>query len=308
MNTHSTLLWVGFNAFILILLLLDMGVFHRNSTQVSLKSALKLSAFWIALALLFNVGVYAWLGPQPALEFFTGYVIEKSLSIDNLFVFLLIFSYFKVPKDYQHKVLFWGILGALVLRGVFIFLGVAVLDRFHWVMYIFGALLIVSGLKMGLEKEKEIHPENNPMLRLFKRLFRTTSQYDGDRFLTKVNGLWAATPLLIVLIVVETTDLIFAVDSIPAVLAITRDPFIVYSSNVFAILGLRALFFALSGIMQLFEYLHYGLSAILVFIGVKMVVEPFYHLSIGVSLSVIASFLAISVMASVIASKRKHPS
>ena len=297
-------MWVAFNVFVLMMLAVDLGVVHRRAHTVRLKEALIWSGIWIALALFFALGVYFWYGPQPALEFLTGYLIEKSLSVDNIFVFVLIFSYFKVPALYQHKVLFWGILGALVMRAIFIFAGIALLQRLHWIIYVFGALLIVTGIKMAMEKDKEIHPDKNPVLRLFRRLVPVTEDYHADHFFVQQLGHYAATPLFIVLLVVETTDIIFAVDSIPAILAITVDPFLVYTSNVFAILGLRALYFALAGVMQLFHYLHYGLSAILVFVGAKMLLADVYKLPVGVALGVIAGILLISVIASVM---RPHP-
>jgi tellurite resistance protein TerC len=275
-----------------------MGVFHRRPHEVTLKEALVWSGVWVALALLFNLGLYYWRGPEPALEFLTGYLIEKSLSVDNIFVFLLIFTYFRVPASYQHRVLFWGILGALVMRAVFIFLGISLVRRFHWVIYVFGAFLILTGVKIALEKDKEIHPERNPVLRLFRRFVPVTDDYRGSKFLVNQGGRYFATPLFIVLLIVETTDLIFAVDSIPAILAITLDPFIVYTSNVFAILGLRALYFALAGVMRLFHYLHYGLSAILVFAGAKMLLADFYKIPVGVALVVVAGVLITSVIAS----------
>jgi tellurite resistance protein TerC len=297
-------MWVAFNVFVLMMLAVDLGVVHRRAHTVRLKEALVWSGIWIALALLFALGVYSWYGPQSALEFLAGYLIEKSLSVDNIFVFVLIFSYFKVPALYQHKVLFWGILGALVMRAIFIFAGIALLQRMHWIIYVFGALLIVTGIKMAMEKDKEIHPDKNPVLRLFRRLVPVTEDYHADHFFVRRFGHYAATPLFIVLLVVETTDIIFAVDSIPAILAITVDPFLVYTSNVFAILGLRALYFALAGVMQLFHYLHYGLSAILVFVGAKMLLADVYKLPVGVALGVIAGILLISVIASVM---RPHP-
>jgi tellurite resistance protein TerC len=293
-------MWVAFNVFVLMMLAVDLGVVHRHAHTVRLKEALVWSGIWIALALLFALGVYFWYGPQPALEFLTGYLIEKSLSVDNIFVFVLIFAYFKVPALYQHKVLFWGILGALVMRAIFIFAGIALLQRLHWIIYVFGALLIVTGIKMAMEKDKEIHPDKNPVLRLFRRLVPVTEDYHADHFFVRRFGHYAATPLFVVLLVVETTDIIFAVDSIPAILAITVDPFLVYTSNVFAILGLRALYFALAGVMQLFHYLHYGLSAILVFVGAKMLLADVYKLPVGVALGVIAGILLIAVIASVI--------
>ncbi|NQU09723.1 TerC family protein [bacterium] len=302
--------WVLFNLFVIGMLVVDLGVFHRRQHAIRLKEALGWSAFWIVLALLFNLGILFWYQdptrPHAALEFLTGYLIEKSLSVDNLFVFLLIFSYFRVPAEYQHKVLFWGILGALVMRLAFILTGVALIHRFEWVIYIFGLILIVSGVKMALEKTKEIHPERNPVLRLFCRFMPVSDRLDGPRFLTRQAGRRVATPLLVVLLVVETTDVVFAVDSIPAVLAITTDPFIVYTSNVFAILGLRALYFALAGVMDMFHYLHYGLSAILVFVGLKMLVSHFYQIPIGIALGVVGLILLLSVIISVIWPEKKN--
>jgi len=290
--------WVIFNVFILLMLALDLGVFHRRAHEVKIKEAVIWSAVWISLALLFNLGIYLWQGSQPALEFLTGYLIEKSLSVDNIFVFLMIFSFFSVEAAYQHKVLFWGILGALLMRIIFITAGIALLQKFHWVIYIFGGFLVLTGIKMGIRKEGEIHPERNPVLRLFRRFVPVTEGYAEDRFFVEIKGKRFATPLFIVLLVVETTDIIFALDSIPAILAITLDPFIVYTSNVFAILGLRALFFALAGVMKLFHYLHYGLSAILVFIGGKMLIADVYKIPIPLALGIVAGLLIISVIAS----------
>lgn len=298
--TTDILQWILFNIFVLGMLGLDLGVLHRKAHEVKIKEALIWSVVWIALALLFNVGIYFWRGSQQALEFFTGYLIEKSLSVDNIFVFLLIFSYFRVDPVHQHRVLFWGILGALIMRAIFIAVGVTLIEQFHWVIYIFGVFLVLTGIKMALEKDKEIHPEKNPILKLFRRFMPTTENYVQGKFFTKLNGRAAATPLFIVLIVIETTDVIFAVDSIPAILAITTDSFIVYTSNVFAILGLRALFFALAGVMKAFHYLHYGLSAILVFIGMKMVLVDIYKIPIVVALSVVAGILIISVIVSIL--------
>lgn len=298
--SNQLLPWVLFNIFVLAMLALDLGVFHRKAHEVKIKEALIWTAIWISLALLFNLGIYLWRGPDTALEFLTGYLIEKSLSVDNIFVFLLIFSYFRVDSLYQHKILFWGILGALMMRAVFIAVGVTLIQQFHWLIYIFGAFLILTGIKMALEKDKEIHPERNPALRLFRRLMPITDHYVQGKFFVKLNGRTFATPLFVVLLVIETTDLIFAVDSIPAILAITLDPFIVYTSNVFAILGLRALYFALAGAMRLFQYLHFGLSSILVFIGVKMLLADVYKIPIVIALSVVAGILVISVVASVV--------
>ena len=297
-------LWVAFNIFVLGMLALDLGIFHRKAHVIKIKEALVWSAVWITLALLFNLGIYLWRGPETALEFLTGYLIEKSLSVDNIFVFLLIFSYFGVPPLYQHKVLFWGILGALIMRAVFIAAGITLIEKFHWTIYIFGAFLILIGAKMALQKERKIHPERNPILRLFRRWVPVAEDYAEGRFLVKRAGHYLATPLFIVLIVVETTDIIFAVDSIPAILAITLDPFIVYTSNVFAILGLRALYFALAGIMELFHHLHYGLSAVLVFVGIKMLIGDIYKIPVSIALSVVAGILFISVIASIFDKKK----
>ena len=300
---NEILLWLAFNIFVLAMLALDLGVFHRKAHVVQIKEALGWTAIWITLALLFNLGIYFWRGPEPALEFLTGYLIEKALSVDNIFVFLLIFSYFDVPLVYQHKVLFWGILGALIMRALFIVVGITLIEKVHWVIYIFGGFLILTGIKIALQKEKEIRPERNPVLRIFRRFMPVSDRYENGKFFLKKEGRYLATPLSIVLLVVETTDIVFAVDSIPAILAITLDPFIVYTSNVFAILGLRALYFALAGLMRLFQYLHYGLSAILVFVGVKMLVASVWKIPIGIALGVVAGILLISVGASVIRQK-----
>ncbi len=294
------LLWGGFNLFVLAMLALDLCVFHRKAHVIKVKEALILSAFWIALALVFNAGIYFVSGPQKALEFLTGYLIEKSLSVDNLFVFLLIFSYFKVPAMYQHKTLFWGILGAIVLRGIFIATGVTLIHKFHWIIYVFGAFLVYTGIKMAFEKDKEMHPEDNPVIKLFRRIMPVSDHFEGDKFFTRINGVLFATPLFLVLNVINITDVIFAMDSIPAILAITHDPFIVYASNIFAILGLRALYFAIAGVMRLFHHLHYGLSFILAFVGVKMLLADFYHIPVGAALGVIAGVLVLSVIASMI--------
>lgn len=304
---HSLLLWVVFNIFIIAMLLVDLVVFHREEHEESVKEALIWTGVWITLALIFGVGVYYYMGSGSALDYYTGYLIEKSLSVDNIFVFLLVFSYFNVPAKYQHKVLFWGIFGALVMRFLFIFLGVALLEEFHWIIYIFGAFLVFTGIRLALEKDKEVHPERNPVLKLVRRFIPVTKGYHGSRFFIKKMGRRMATPMFIVLIVIETTDLVFAVDSIPAILAITQDEFIVYSSNAFAILGLRALYFALSGIMNMFHYLHYGLSVILVFVGVKMLLSDFYHIPTEYALGFIALTLTVSVVASVMNPKAESP-
>lgn len=292
--------WIGFIAFVVLLLAIDLGVFHRKSHEVKIKEALIWSAIWISLAFIFNYGIYIFMGKEKALEFLTGYLIEKSLSVDNLFVFIMLFTFFKVEPRYQHKVLFWGILGALIMRAIFIFAGVALISRFHWIIYIFGAFLVFTGIKMLFHKDEEVAPDKNPLVRLFKKFFPVSEKMHGGNFFVKINSKTVATPLFIVLLVVEFTDLIFAVDSIPAILAISTDSFIIFTSNVFAILGLRALYFALAGITQYFHYLKYGLSAILVFVGVKMVIVGFYKIPIVYSLLTILGILIVSIVLSVI--------
>jgi len=297
----STLLWIGFNVFVLVMLALDLGVFHRKAHVVSFKESMTWTVVWVVLALLFNAGIWHFSGSQKALEFFTGYVIEKSLSVDNVFVFAMLFSYFAVPPIFQHKVLFWGVLGALVMRAAMIALGAALIAKFSWIIYLFGAFLILTGIKMVLKREEEIHPERNPVVRLFKRLMPVTSDYRGDKFFVVENGLRHATPLFVVLLLVEFSDLIFAVDSIPAIFAVTTDPFIVYTSNVFAILGLRSLYFALAGVMDKFHYLKIGLGVVLSFVGVKMLLahSP-YKMDTLVSLAVVVGIIAASIVASLL--------
>jgi tellurite resistance protein TerC len=298
------LFWILFNLFVLAMLVLDLGVFHRRAHTVKFREALAWSVAWIALAAIFAVVIFFWHGRTPALEFVTGYVIELSLSVDNLFVFLLIFRFFQVPAIHQHKVLFWGILGALIMRAIFIAAGVTLIERFHWIIYAFGAFLVYSGIKLFFQNEAEIHPEKNPVLRLFRRWVPVTKDYVDNKFFVRSPGLYA-TPLFVVLLVVETTDLLFAVDSIPAILAITRDAFIVYTSNIFAILGLRSMYFALAGMMEMFRYLHYGLSLVLVFVGAKMLVSHYLEIPTPVALAAVAGVLAISVIASM-ANPRKE--
>lgn len=304
--SNTILLWVAFNAVVIFLLIIDLGVFQRKEHEIKIKEALLLSAFWIVLSLVFNAFIYYWKGKTTALEFLAGYLIEKSLSVDNLFVFVMIFSYFKVQPRYQHRILFFGILGALVMRAFFIMTGVALLHLFHWIIYVFGAFLVFTGIKMVAHKETEIHPEDNPVIKVFRKIMPVAKNYGGGKFFIKEAGKRAATPLFIVLLTVEATDLIFAMDSIPAILAISRDPFIVYSSNVCAILGLRALYFALAGIMPLFHYLNYGLSCVLVFVGVKMLVSDIYKIPIGIALGGVAGILAVSVLASVFFPKKEE--
>ncbi|MBJ6118864.1 TerC family protein [Pontibacter sp. BT310] len=299
--------WIFFNVFVLLLLALDLFVFHRKEHEVKIKEALLWSAFWIGLSLAFNALIYYLEGPGPALEFLTGYLIEKSLSVDNLFVFILIFNYFKVPTKYQHKILFWGVLGALVFRAIFILVGVTLIAKFHFIIYILGAFLIFTGIKMAFQKnDEELHPEQNPFIVWISQKLPFTKHSVGGKFFTKIDGKIFATPLFLVLIMVETTDIVFAADSIPAILAISKDPFIVYTSNVFALLGLRALYFALAGIMQLFHYLHYGLSVILVFIGFKLMLSDVFHLDMRIALGVVGGILAISVIASLMFPKKEE--
>ena len=298
------LFWILFNLFVLVMLALDLGVFHRRAHTVRFKEALAWSAAWISMAAVFSVIVLYWHGRTSSLEFITGYVIELSLSVDNLFVFLVIFRYFKVPAHDQHKVLFWGIVGALVMRSIFILAGVTLINRFHWIIYVFGALLIYSGFKLLRQGETEIHPEHNPILRIFRRYVPVTKDYVGDKFFIRKPGLFA-TPLFVVLLVVETTDVLFAVDSIPAVLAITRDAFIVYTSNVFAIMGLRSMYFALAGLIEMFRYLHYGLAVVLMFVGVKMIGSNYLHLPTWVALGVVVVVLGVAVVASILNPKKQ---
>ena len=295
--------WAAFIGFLILMLALDLGIFNRKQHEISVKEALITSAIWVIISLLFNAVVFFYWDHHKALEFFTGYILEKSLSVDNIFVFILLFNYFDVPKKYQHKVLFWGIFGALVMRAALIFVGTALIAKFSWIIIIFGIFLIVAGLKMAFQKDEKVHPEKNPVVKFVKKFLPVTPEYHKDKFFIKKGGLFA-TPLFIVLIVVETTDLIFAFDSIPAILAITYDPFIVFTSNAFAILGLRALYFALAGFMDKFQYLKIGLSIILVFIGIKMLITPLFHIATYVSLIIILAILIISVAASLVRNKR----
>lgn len=301
--TNKFVLWGGFNLLVLAMLALDLGVFHRKDHKISIKEGLVWSLIWIIVALVFNVFVYFWRGYDTGLQFFTGYLIERSLSIDNIFVFLLIFTFFGVPDKYQYKVLFWGILGALIMRGLFILLGTFLIAKFHWVIYIFGAFLVFTGIRMGAAQEKKIEPEKNPVLRFVRKFLPITKNYESSHFFTRANGRLFGTPLFVVLIVVETTDVVFAVDSIPAIFAITLDPFIVYTSNVFAILGLRALYFAIAGLMDLFHYLKYGLAAILTFVGIKMLISGLYKIPDLTSLAIIAGMLLVSILFSILKPK-----
>jgi len=297
-------LWVGFTLFVLAMLALDLGVFHRKAHAVSAREALLWSVVWITLAMVFNIGLYIFSGAELALEFFTGYLIEKSLSVDNIFIFVLLFTSFQVPPAAQHRVLFWGVLGALVMRGILIALGAVLLTNFHWVMYLFGAFLIVTGLRMAFGRETEVHPEKNPLLKLVRRIIPVTDGYEGERFIVRKADRWVITPLLLVLIVVESTDLIFALDSIPAIFAVTNDPFIVYTSNIFAILGLRSLYFVFADAMGKFYYLKPGLAVILCFVGAKMVLSDIYHIPTLLALAVIVVILSIVIVASVVRTRR----
>lgn len=305
--TNNPWLWIAFNLFVLVMLALDLGVFHRKAHVVSFKESITWSVVWVSLALVFNLGIWHFMGAQKGLEFFTGYLIEKSLSIDNVFVFALLFSHFTVPALYQHKVLFWGILGALVMRAAMIFLGAALITKFTWIIYVFGLFLILTGIKMIVKREDNLHPENNPVVLWFRKLMPVTSDYRGDHFFVRENGIRMATPLFVVLLLVEFSDLIFAVDSIPAIFAVTKDPFIVYTSNVFAILGLRSLYFALAGIIDKFHYLKVGLGVVLSFVGVKMLLgHTPWKIDTSISLGVIVLVLALSVVCSLIWPKKIH--
>lgn len=295
----DVLLWTGFSVFLIIMLALDLGVFHKNSHVVEFKEAMIWSGVWIGLALIFNVGIFYYFGKVKGLEFMTGYLIEKSLSIDNVFIIALIFTYFNVPRQYQHRVLFWGVIGALIMRAILIAVGATLIKEFAWIIYIFGAFLIFTGLKMYFQKNEGINPDKNPVVRFFKKFIPMTDEYNKEKFFLIKEGKRFATPLFVVLLLVETTDLIFAVDSIPAIFAITSDPFIVFTSNAFAILGLRSLYFALAGVIYKFYYLKAGLSVILVFVGIKMMLIDIYKIPIGVSLGFVALVILIAVLASI---------
>jgi tellurite resistance protein TerC len=295
----ETLAWILFNVFVVAMLVLDLGVIHRRAKTQGLRESLVWSAIWIGLAAAFAGLLYGTRGETAALEFSTGYVIELSLSADNLFIFLLIFRYFRLPEEQQYRVLFWGIIGAIIMRAVFIFAGVGLIRRFHWIIYGFGLLLVYSGIRLLFQHGGEVHPEKNPLLRLLRKFMPVTPDYVGSQFFVRGEQL-CATPLLLVLIVIETTDVIFAIDSIPAVLSITLNTFIVYTSNIFAILGLRSLFFALSSLMDIFEYLHYGIACVLTFVGAKMMLSHIYPIRTEISLAVIAGILLITIGASAI--------
>lgn len=300
----SVLMWVVFFISVIVMLIIDLGVGHRKAHKVTIKEATIWSILWISLGLAFSIFILIEMGRQPAIEYLTGYFIEKSLSVDNIFVFIMIFSYFKVPIAYQHRVLFWGIIGALVMRGLMIGIGTALIYKFSWIIYIFGAFLVFTGFKMLIAKEEGVHPESNPLIRLTRKLFPVTPDYVQEHFFVRIKNVLHATPMLLVMVMIGVSDLIFAVDSIPAIFAITKDPYIVLTSNVFAVLGLRALFFLIAGIINLFEYLKYGLSVVLMFVGVKMVIaEKIYKIQPEISLAVVCGILGISIVASVIKNK-----
>lgn len=307
MLSNGLLLFILFNVFIMAMLALDLGVFNRKAHAITLKEAVIWSIVWTVLALAFNAGVFVVAGTTKGLEFFTGYLIERALSFDNIFVFVIIFSYFGVPAHYHHKALFWGVVGALVTRSIFIAAGTALIIHFEWILYIFGVILIVSGWKMMTEKNIEVHPDRNIFIRATRKLFPVTSGYESSKFFLRKDGKIHLTPLFLVLITVETTDIVFAVDSIPAVFGVTQDPFIVYSSNVFAILGLRATYFLLAGIMDSFHYLSHGLSLVLIFIGLKMLIADFFPISITVSLIIVGVILMGAVIGSIIRNRRRKP-
>jgi tellurite resistance protein TerC len=300
MNLEAIAAWIGFTLFVLAMLALDLGVFHREAREVSYREAVVWSAVWISCALAFNAVVYLWRGQDVALQFLTGYLIEKSLSVDNIFVFVLIFSAFAVPIAYQQRVLFWGVIGAIVMRAALIIVGTELIAVFHWVLYLFGGFLVITGIRMAFHGQGEIHPDRNPVVRVARRVVPVTEGYEGPRFFVRRQGTLWVTPLLIVLLIIESTDLIFALDSIPAIFAITLDPFIVFSSNVFAIMGLRALYFLVGGSVQRFAYLKYGLAAVLGFVGLKMLVAGVYEIPVVMSLVVIVALLAASVAASLL--------
>lgn len=296
-------IWIAFVAFVCLLLFADLLIVHRKPHVISLREAGIESAVWISIGLAFTLVMWWWQGGGAAGEYLAGYLIEKSLSVDNVFIWAVILTYFAVPAQYQYRVLFWGIFGALVFRGIFIFAGVTLIEKFDWILYVFGALLLFTAFRMARHQEAEIHPEQNPVLKFVRKVIPSTTEYDGQKFFTRIDGRLLATPLLAVLIMIETTDIVFAVDSIPAILAVSREPFIVFSSNAFAILGLRALYFLLAGMAGKFRYLNLGLAGILAFVGVKMIIVQWYHFPIAVSLGVIALILTVSIVASLMAEK-----
>jgi tellurite resistance protein TerC len=305
MNGES-LLTIAFAVVVLLMMAIDLGVFNRKAHEIGFREALIWSIVWTVVALLFNGAVFLYVGRERGLEFFTGYVIERALSFDNLFVFVLIFSYFGVPKRYHHRALFWGVVGALVTRALFIAAGVALIVRFEWILYFFGAILVYSGWKMLKEKDVEVHPDRNLIIRAARTLFPVTADFDSGRFFLRKEHILYLTPLFLVLVTIETTDIVFAVDSIPAVFGVTHDPFIAFTSNIFAILGLRASYFLLESVMKSFKYLSHGLSVVLIFIGLKMLVVDFVHIPIGTSLGIVIGVLAVAILASLLAQRRER--
>ena len=299
MNWHQLIPGIIFNGAVIALLWIDLSLLRKQSHEIKIREALLQTLFWVSLAVAFGIGVYFVRGKQLSLEFFTGYLLEESLSIDNLFVFILVFDYFHIPARLYHKVLFWGILGALVMRAIFILSGLWLINQFHFLIYLFGGFLVYTGIKLAFESENDLNPEQNPVLKLIRKVFPVTQNVEDERFLVTLNGKLHLTPIFVTLIFINVIDLVFAMDSIPAVLSVSRDPFIVYTSNIFAILGLRALFFAISGLMKMFEYLNYGLAAVLIFIGIKMLAADYFHIPIGISLGVVAGLLGISILISI---------
>jgi tellurite resistance protein TerC len=304
--TENNTLWLAFGGIMAIMFAIDMGIFNRKSHEIRFREAFCWTVIWVLLAIAFNIWIYFDMGPTKALEFFTAYLIEESLSVDNLFVFIMIFSYFHISRTHQPKILKWGIIGALIMRAAFIFAGIGLIERFHWMIYIFGVILVVTGLKMAFGKEDTIEPEKNLLVRIVRRFMPITRRIRGDRFFIRKQGITAATPLFLTLLVIESSDLIFAIDSIPAVISVTRDPFIVYTSNVFAIMGLRSLYYLLANVMEMFVYLKLGISFILAFVGVKMLLVDIWHIPIHFSLGVIVGALAIAIMTSVTIGKHHH--
>ena len=301
------LLSIAFAVVVLLMLAIDLGVFNRKAHEIGFREALIWSIVWTVVALLFNGAVFLFLGPERGLEFFTGYVIERALSFDNLFVFVLIFSYFGVPRQYHHRALFWGVVGALVTRAVFIAAGVALIARFEWILYLFGAVLVYSGWKMLREKDVEVHPDRNLIIRAARTMFPVTAEFGAGRFFVRKERRLFLTPLFLVLITIETTDIVFAVDSIPAVFGVTHDPFIAFTSNIFAILGLRASYFLLESILKTFKYLSHGLSVVLIFIGLKMLLADIVHIPIGMALAIVIAVLGVAIVASMISERRGRP-
>ncbi len=304
-DTHSVWVWGSFASIVTFMLFLDLGVFHKKAHTVSIKESLIWTAVWVAISLMFNAWIYSSMGSQKGMEYLTGYIVEKTLSIDNIFVISLIFTYFKVPSQYQHRVLFWGILGAVVFRVIFIFAGVALINKFHWMIYLFGGFLVFTGLSMLRGTDKKLDIENNSIIKFIKRFYKITPDFVGESFFVKINGIRHLTPLFLALVMIELTDIIFAVDSIPAILAITTDPFIVLTSNIFAILGLRSLYFAVNGVMEMFEYINYALAGILVWVGVKMLVSGYIKIPTLISIGVIFGFIIVSVVASIYFPRKK---